>query len=172
MELHSPLRQEYRHAAAFFDEMDRLRRIWERFQPPPPLRRGDMGLLSALTRMEATGKRQVTVGQLARQTHQSPPSISQKVSELERQGYLARKADPADRRAVFIRLTAKGRTTAEAALRDMLSRMEQLLETLGEKDTDQLLQLMGRLGDTIEQVARETPIAKDPIFDHKGEPEA
>lgn len=41
-----------------------------------------------------------------------PPSVTRKTQELERAGYLRRVPDPADRRAVDLRITASGRKVA------------------------------------------------------------
>ncbi len=53
-----------------------------------------------------------------------PPSITRKTQELERAGYLRRVPNPEDRRAIDLRITAKGRTVANRiwkAQRSMLS---------------------------------------------------
>jgi len=51
------------------------------------------------------------------------PSATRKSQELEQAGYVERQADPKDRRAVCLQLTAKGQETAtklQAAHRDIL----------------------------------------------------
>ncbi|HVS78049.1 MAG TPA: MarR family transcriptional regulator, partial [Steroidobacteraceae bacterium] len=52
---------------------------------------------------------------LARASRITKQSMSEMVSELENAGYVERTADPADSRAVRVRLTPRGRAYGEAA---------------------------------------------------------
>lgn len=166
MKLDSPLREEYARAVALFEAMDRLYRQWGRFFPPPPLKKSDVGILGVLTHLEAIGAGPVTVGSLAKETHQSPPAISQKLNELHRLGYVTRQTDETDRRVMFIALTDSGRQVADDAIRGLLERIEHALDRMGD-GTDKLVHLMNRLGDSIEQVAAENTADND-----KGETKA
>ncbi|MGD9559969.1 MAG: MarR family winged helix-turn-helix transcriptional regulator [Oscillospiraceae bacterium] len=145
-------RSEYGNAAAVFDAMDRMRRIWASFQPPPPLKRGDMAVLGALTEMDRHKKGPMTAGALAKVTRQSMPAISQKLRLLEENGYLQRVGATSDRRVVHIELTAKGRRLASGTLREFWGRMEQALAVLGDEKTELLVDLLGQLSSAIEQV--------------------
>ncbi len=68
--------------------------------------------------------------ELAARAGMTPQSMGELVDDLERLGYIERRADPADRRAKRVYLTEKGRTTRAAAAQavtDMEARLEALL---------------------------------------------
>jgi len=53
----------------------------------------------------------VPLGLMATRLHVSPRNVTGLVDHLERDGLVARVAEPADRRSVLARLTAEGRET-------------------------------------------------------------
>ncbi len=140
-------------AVQLFGEIDRVRRTWESYQPAPPLRRSEMFVLGLMADLAANGQKSITMGQLARHMRQSMPGISQKVSVLEKQGYVLRVGDETDRRVVTIELTEKGEQVARQELQAFVGRMEQALQDLGPKKMEQLLDLMRQLSDRLEQTA-------------------
>lgn len=150
MRFNHPLQGEYIRASVLFESLNRLHRIWMSFSPPPPLKRSDLMMLGAVLGEEQHGKGPPTASRLARHTHQSLPGVSQKLGQLEEQGYLQRSTSPADRRAVQVQLTEKGRSTAEGMLRGVLSRVERAFDTLGPEKTDALTQLLAQLCDAFD----------------------
>ena len=62
--------------------------------------------LSALSVLVFAGPRRV--GELAEAEQVEPPTMTRLVDGMERDGSVAREADPEDRRAVIVRATAKG----------------------------------------------------------------
>jgi DNA-binding MarR family transcriptional regulator len=67
-----------------------------------------LGVLMRLLELDAP-----TQTELARRQRVEPPSMCRMIDRLERNGLVARAADPADRRASRIRLTPAGREVAE-----------------------------------------------------------
>lgn len=140
---------EARGSVQLFTEMDRLRRMWEGFQPTAPMRRSEVFVLGTMAHLAAQGGGPITVGRLARQMHQSMPGISQKVSVLEKQGYLVRVGDETDRRVVTVELTDLGRETARGEMMSMMARVDAALASLGPVKTKKLLGLMRQLSDAL-----------------------
>jgi len=66
---------------------------------------------SALVTIELQGP--ITLGQLARCEHITPPSITRMAASLEQLGLVRREADPVDRRIARVALTAEGRRTVQ-----------------------------------------------------------
>jgi DNA-binding MarR family transcriptional regulator len=64
---------------------------------------------SVLGRLDREGEQ--SVSDLAAKERVRPQSMAQTVSDLERDGYVERRADPGDRRRAFVGLTAEGRRT-------------------------------------------------------------
>jgi DNA-binding MarR family transcriptional regulator len=67
---------------------------------------------AVLGRLDREGTR--SIGDLAVVERVRPQSMAQTVSDLEAEGLIARRADPADGRRTLVELTAKGVATLEA----------------------------------------------------------
>jgi len=67
---------------------------------------------AVLGRLDREGTR--SIGQLAVSERVRPQSMAQTVSDLEADGLIARRADPADGRRTLVELTGHGRQTLEA----------------------------------------------------------
>jgi DNA-binding MarR family transcriptional regulator len=74
--------------------------------------------------IDRTGTR---LGTLARRANMTPQAMGELVDDLERMGYVRRRADPQDRRAKLIVLTAKGTRCIDAGLAT-IARIERALE--------------------------------------------
>jgi DNA-binding MarR family transcriptional regulator len=66
---------------------------------------------SVLGRLDREGEQ--SVSDLAAKERVRPQSMAQTVSELERDGYVERRADPSDGRRALVSLTSSGRATLE-----------------------------------------------------------
>ncbi len=60
-------------------------------------------------------------------------TVSTLLEGLERQGFISRELDPADKRKFIIRLTAAGETVTRAGLDELGQRLAQVLRLLGEE---------------------------------------
>ncbi|MEV0277053.1 MarR family transcriptional regulator [Streptomyces sp. NPDC050610] len=114
------------------------------------LTRPEFDILGTLRR---TG-RELTPGQLARETFASGAAVTKRLRVLEQRGLVARRPDVRDRRVAHLSLTEEGRVLIDRLLPDQLGyesallagvapeRQAALAETLGEL----LVLLEGRLG--------------------------
>jgi DNA-binding MarR family transcriptional regulator len=90
-------------------------------------------------------KGDLSSAQLSRRFSMAPQSMNELVSVLERKKLLNKEVDPAHRRILHLRLTAKGKkllVDCNAAL-DILE--ESLLKKLSEKETQTLRNLIGKI---------------------------
>lgn len=71
------------------------------------------------------------LNELAARAGMTPQSMGELVDDLERRGYVERRADPADRRAKRVHLTEKGRATRAAAAQAVTEMEERLVGLLG-----------------------------------------
>jgi DNA-binding MarR family transcriptional regulator len=78
-----------------------------RLEPGPPAPQ-----LTVLSRLEREGA--ASVSDLAAAERMRPQSMAQTVGDLERAGLVSRRPDPADRRRLFVELTADGRRLLHA----------------------------------------------------------
>jgi DNA-binding MarR family transcriptional regulator len=67
---------------------------------------------AVLGRLDREGTR--SIGDLAIAERVRPQSMTQTISDLESEGLIARRADPADGRRILVELTDQGRDTLEA----------------------------------------------------------
>ncbi|MPM55768.1 hypothetical protein SDC9_102565 [bioreactor metagenome] len=74
---------------------------------------------------------------------------------MEEKGYIERVSNKSDRRVVYVKLTKEG----EEFLKDQNRKFEnftcQVIEKMGEEDTDNLIRLFGKLYDVIEELQSE-----------------
>ncbi len=84
---------------------------------------------SALSVLVFGGPR--TIGELASAEQVTAPTMTRLVAGLEAEGYVRRRADRADRRAVLVSATEKGRRALEAGRQ---RRVDHVLELLGQLD--------------------------------------
>jgi DNA-binding MarR family transcriptional regulator len=80
---------------------------------------------------------------------QSPGGVTKTLRRLESAGYVRRRADPDDRRALLVELTASGRRAADRASAAVAAHYDVLLEGL---DTDALTEAVRAVLDRLEAV--------------------
>jgi len=83
-------------------------------------------------------------------------AMSQRLESLERKGLIERALDPADRRAVVVTLTAKGRELVDDVAAEHLANERRLLAPLSRKEQKDLADLLKKLLLAYEQ-ERSTP---------------
>lgn len=100
---------------------------------------------SRAMRVLARAGEPVRPGYLAERLHIVPRSATDVIDALEQAGYVARRSDPADRRAVLVELTDAGRSLADelAAVRHRTS--SDLFDVLDPAERDQLRSLLDRI---------------------------
>lgn len=154
------------------DEVDRLVAAWARERPDLDVR--PLEVLSRVTRLarhldrarrtafaahdletwefdvlaalRRTGRPYaLSPGQLLAQTMVTSGTMTNRVDRLETRGLVQRLPDPADRRGVRVRLTARGKERVDAALADLLERERGLLHGLSRPDQEVLSGLLRRL---------------------------
>ena len=112
-------------------------------------RLGTLGLslakLMALKALSDAGD-SLPLGQLADRLACVKSNITQLVDRLEADGFVARKADPGDRRTKLAVLTAAGRKACNEGTRLQLETERALLATLSRDEARQLGGLLAKLG--------------------------
>jgi DNA-binding MarR family transcriptional regulator len=110
-------------------------------------------LLAAVGDAEHSPAGRVRMGDLSSALRVTARNITTIVDALEREGLLARKADPTDRRAILLELTEKGRAHVEhihALQRDLAERM---FAPLSRRERQALYMLLTRLAGHVAELA-------------------
>jgi DNA-binding MarR family transcriptional regulator len=111
--------------------------------------------LSALSVLVVGGP--TTLGTLATAEGVSAPTMSRLVTELERDGYLRRRADPADARTARLEATAKGARLLRAGRARRLTALTAALGTLTGAERDAIARALGPLGALTTALAARKP---------------
>jgi DNA-binding MarR family transcriptional regulator len=101
---------------------------------------GDFDVLNTLRRRgdpEGTNP-----GDLARSSLITTGAMTSRLDRLERAGLITRSRSASDRRAVLVRLTARGERLAEQALHAVIAADEEFLEPLGPRQRDSVAALL------------------------------
>ncbi len=86
----------------------------------------------------------------------SRPSITRILNDLEKRNYITRMIDKDDRRNINIELTDEGRKALEQANGRILAVAERIVDSLGESDTDKLIELVEKLTETYKVMLEES----------------
>ena len=100
---------------------------------------GDLRLLRMVAHHENDG---VTPSMLAGKLEIALPTVSRKLSVLEKQELLQRKSDINDRRKTYVYTTEKGRMLVEEDYRRFINSFSSVCEKLGEEKADRLIELL------------------------------
>ena len=92
---------------------------------------------------------QLTAGQLARELQLTTGAITGLVDRLQKAGYVRRFADPADRRRVFVRTTAKEAKVSEL-YRPLAGGLRRAIEGYSEQELAMLTEFIRRLRSAVE----------------------
>lgn len=114
------------------------------------LTRAEFDLLGAVRRTD----RELTPGELARETFSSGAAVTKRVRALQARGLVDRRSDVRDRRVSHVRLTDEGRELVDRLLPEQLAYERTVLSGLDESAravlsgglSDLLVQLEGRIG--------------------------
>ncbi|MFB6877522.1 MarR family winged helix-turn-helix transcriptional regulator [Streptomyces sp. NPDC056323] len=114
------------------------------------LTRAEFDLLGAVRRTD----RELTPGELARETFSSGAAVTKRLRVLQERGLVDRRGDDRDRRVNHIRLTEEGRALVDMLLPRQLAYERAVLSGLDEQSrarlsaqlSELLLQLEGRIG--------------------------
>jgi DNA-binding MarR family transcriptional regulator len=129
-----------------------LKEIFGKYVKPslaPPNLNMTIGQLHCLRTIGRLGE--PTMSEVADAMGLHPSTVTLLVDGLVEHGLVARSADPADRRIVRVRETAKGRKNHEKNMARMKERMASLLSGLTDDDLDQIHESLTKLREAARQ---------------------
>lgn len=87
----------------------------------------------------------VTFSQLAQETQNSKPTITELISKFISMGCVYRERSPEDGRVYFIYLTPKGQSIARSEERTQIQVIERIKSSLTDEELDQLITLLNKI---------------------------
>jgi len=121
---------------------------------------GEIRVLFSIKKGVKPDATDIKVSEISKLLHVTSPTVTQLLKGLEANGLIERNIDPADRRAVGITLTEKGKMVTQQAADAFLASFQGLTEYLGEEQSNQLAELLLRASLYFRE--RETSIHQSP----------
>jgi len=137
-----------------------MRRLLNRLASAGDLTQGEFLVLRHIWLANTAGpsnsrRRFAKAAELSDQLNRPRPAITRILNDLEERGLITRAIDPEDRRSINISLTAAGEAALQKANETILQLAERIAESLGESDTEKLIQLLDKLARIYEDVLGE-----------------
>lgn len=82
---------------------------------------------------------------IAKRQNVTLPAITHKMNKLVNDGYLTRRESTTDKRVTYVLLTEKGKTFLDGIKEDYYSKMLNITNHLGERDTNALLRILKKI---------------------------
>lgn len=111
--------------------------------------RGRVGVLHVLHHSDGT----LTAGELARACHVTSARMAQTLNQLEADGLITRAPSEADRRRTNVRMTDAGEAELRSYFDGATHFTAGLLRQLGEKDSRELVRILGKLADALREAS-------------------
>ncbi|HTZ56081.1 MAG TPA: MarR family transcriptional regulator [Candidatus Acidoferrum sp.] len=136
-----------REAIATVGRVIRLHPAWDRFRTPILASLGVTTEVSDLiiTLYRAGRPHELNPSALAAGATVTSGAMTYRIDAAERLGLVERVADPKDRRGTIVRLTKKGKQTAQRDFELHVERMREVLDDFTAEEVATLLPLLGRL---------------------------
>jgi DNA-binding MarR family transcriptional regulator len=132
-------------ARKLLDVLVRFRRHGWQQEALGGLTRGEVGTLFHIWKAGEGDEAGAKVSDISSLMNVAPPSVTQQLNSLEKQGYIERKMDKEDRRVVRVSLTSAGQNMLKQASDDFLTSITGLVNYLGEQDSLLLADLLARM---------------------------
>lgn len=127
------------------DSFMRFKRLHWKKPPVEGLKHSEMVMLFSIHKQSDTQGCGIKMSELSKSLKIALPTATQLVNSLENEGYVERRQDKNDRRAVRITLTDKGNSIIKKASEDLFSSFEGLVDYLGEEKSLELTELMSEV---------------------------
>lgn len=105
----------------------------------------EIRMLFCIKRGMRPGATEMKVSEISKLLHVTSPTVTQVLKGLEGNGLIERRIDSVDRRAVGIRLTEKGEEVTRQAMCSLASKLQGLIDYLGEEESNQLIEQLSKV---------------------------
>jgi DNA-binding MarR family transcriptional regulator len=122
-----------------------LKRLELHRQPIANCKPSEIRVLFCIKKSTHATLPEIKVSEISRQLQVTSPTITQLLKGLEANGLIERHIDNIDRRSVGVKLTPKGEAVTQQAMDTALASMHELIEYLGEEQSNQLVELLSKV---------------------------
>lgn len=110
------------------------------------------GALAILEKLKTDGN----VNGICETLHITKPAVTYLLNSLEKDGYIVRSIDTADRRRIEIKLTDKSRETIRTSRKSHEIFINEVLRRFGETNSRNFIRLLNRFADIIDELKEES----------------
>ena len=136
------------NAVKVYEIMEKFRRNMIGKKIASDIPRSEFALLKLVQTSRTKGE-DVTISYISDHLEISRSAVSQMINHLEEKGYIERISTKNDRRLVYVRLTKGGEGFIAERYQKFLQSMTKIFNRMGEKDTEELLRLLEKLYDIV-----------------------
>ena len=119
--------------------------------PKVPIRKSEMFALMTIGKLIPKYPDGIKLSTLSKTLNLAPPTVTPMINSLEESGFIIRVGSKQDRRVVFIQLTEMGQTFLTEKEKHFKSNIQALVEYLGQEDTKELIRLVRKTANFLEQ---------------------
>lgn len=119
--------------------------------PKVPIRKSEMFALMTIGKLILKYPDGIKLSTLSKTLNLAPPTVTPMINSLEESGFIIRVGSKQDRRVVFIQLTEMGQTFLTEKEKHFKSNIQALVEYLGQEDTKELIRLVRKTANFLEQ---------------------
>ncbi len=112
-------------------------------------------VLAAIQQGANAKNTEMKVSEISQLLQVTPPTVTQIINVLEKDNLIERTIDPEDRRSVKIKLSKKGMAAANKAREAFTGTFIGLIDYLGEKESEQLADLLFNVHLYFQEITRE-----------------
>jgi len=109
------------------------------------IKSSEVRVLVCIKMLAAENDHGVNISDISKKLAVTSPTVTQMVKHLIQEGFVERAADSRDKRISLLRLTEKGELVAQKAFERFKSTFYGLIETLGEKQSKELIVLLNQV---------------------------
>lgn len=139
-----------------FKAVHRFHSIRPKFRKHGSLANVEFFILMGISVLSEGKDEGITLGDIIRETDMSMSAASKKITILEKKGLLKRQISDKDRRNVYITLTEQGKAICEEEKEKKHVWIEEVIRRMGAEDVTQMVRLVNRMFDIMEQMEQET----------------
>ena len=146
-----------------FRVMHKFRRM-QKHEVIKDLSKGEFYMLMSIYESACGSERQeeeppgIIVSELAHKLMITNPAASKMLRNMEKKGYIVRISDSADRRLTYIALSEQGKNLIGCVWKNVQTLALQVVERMGEQDTEELIRLLNKLFQIMEQQQKEEKV--------------
>lgn len=111
-------------------------------------------VLATIQKGANENKTEMKVSEISQLLQVTPPTVTQIINTLEKDGLVERTVDPDDRRAVKIKLTSAGIEATDHARRAFAETFTGLIDFLGEEESEHLAELLQKVHQYFNELSR------------------